>query len=725
MSMKKKTQVTTTTNDQALTTIVILFHFLLFATPLFFTFNTSELFEFNKMILTYAITVLIAGAWLTRMVLQGQVIVKRTYLDIPIILFVISQLLSTIFSIHPATSLLGYYSRFHGGLLSTITYVVLYYAFVSNIKKKHLPALFITAFTSGLVVSLYATLEHFGHSFSCFMVDNGKSFGVDCWIQDVKSRVFASFGQPNWLAAYLIMLIPVGTALVLQLKQKPLLRYVYSGITLLFFLVLLYTRSRSGFFGLAVGMAVFGLLVVLKWQLWKIPAISEFTATKKIPLALLISGILIVVALNGTPLSPSIAQLSSPSQPTQNAATDPTAPVVNRLDNGGTDSGEIREIVWKGAINVWKRYPVLGSGVETFAYSYYLDRPVAHNLVSEWDFLYNKAHNEFLNFLATTGVVGLISYVVLLGWCGFFAIRKIFKADTLQDSALLLIAVISSIIALSVSNFFGFSTVMVTILMYLYFGIVSIVNDSPLVLAEAKTAKKNASETSYLFFSIIAMACVFLLNMVYQYWKADVLYSKGSALLDAGYFQEGMADLQAAIKKNPGEAEFYDELATQYSRYAFSLAQQQELQDAQTLMALSMQASDTVLILNPRQLNFYKTRAGVYITLAQMNADLLHKAKETLQQGVELAPTDAKLLYNLGVVEISLDEKEAGRNTLEKVVEMKPNYEAARIQLANVYEELGNKEAALEQLQFVVKEIAPHNQAALDKIASLSATPKK
>lgn len=724
--MKKKSPTAINTTDQALTIIVVLFHFLLFATPLFFTFNTSELFEFNKMILTYAVTILIAGGWLTRMVLQGRIILKRTYLDIPISLFVISQFLSTIFSIHQPTSLLGYYSRFHGGLASTITYVVLYYAFVSNVQKKHLPSLFITTFASGLTVSVYAALEHFGHSFSCFMVENGQSFGVDCWIQDVKTRVFASFGQPNWLAAYLIMLIPVGTAVSLQLKQKNVLRYIYAAVTVLFFLVVLYTRSRSGFFGIAAGMGVFVLLALAKWRLWKPSSISEFTATKKLPLLLLIGGVLLVVAYYGTPINPSITQLFSSSTPAavETQPINPTAPVVNRLDIGGTDSGEIRTIVWEGAIKVWQRYPLFGSGVETFAYSYYLDRPAAHNLVSEWDFLYNKAHNEFLNYLATTGLVGLISYVLVLGWAGFIAIRKIFKSDTLHDSALLLIAIVSSITALSISNFFGFSTVMVTVLMYIFFGVISILNDSPIVMTEAKSVKKSASELSYLYFSIIAMVCVFLLNMVYQYWKADILYAKGSSLLNAGYFQEGIVELQTAIRKNP-EAEFYDELATQYSRYAFSLAQQNELQDAQTLMAASIQASDMVMVLNPNQLNFYKTRAGVFITLAQMNADLLKNAKETLQQGVQLAPTDAKLLYNLGVVEISLNEKEAGSKSLEKAVALKPNYEAARLQLANVYDELGKKQEALEQVEYIVNEIAPQNQAALDKIASLSATLKE
>jgi len=83
---------------------------------------------------------------------------------------------------------------------------------------------------------------------------------------------------------------------------------------------------------------------------------------------------------------------------------------------GGSDSMDIRKVVWQGAIELGQRYPLFGPGVETFAYTYYWVRPAAHNLLSEWDFLYNKAHNEYLNFLATTGFFGLFSYLLLITW---------------------------------------------------------------------------------------------------------------------------------------------------------------------------------------------------------------------------------------------------------------------------------------------------------------------
>src|SRR5262245_1355220 len=96
-------------------TIEYSFYALLLLVPLVFAGNTSELFEFNKMWLTFGLTIIIMLCWLTKMVLQRKIIVQRTPLDIPLLLFFLSQIISTIFSLDQHISWWGYYSRFNGG----------------------------------------------------------------------------------------------------------------------------------------------------------------------------------------------------------------------------------------------------------------------------------------------------------------------------------------------------------------------------------------------------------------------------------------------------------------------------------------------------------------------------------------------------------------------------------------------------------------------------------
>ncbi len=84
------------------------FYALFLLVPLVFSGATSELFEFPKMWLTFGLTILIVTAWIGKMIIEKRIRIQRTPLDIPILLFLASQIISTIFSIDRYISLWGY-----------------------------------------------------------------------------------------------------------------------------------------------------------------------------------------------------------------------------------------------------------------------------------------------------------------------------------------------------------------------------------------------------------------------------------------------------------------------------------------------------------------------------------------------------------------------------------------------------------------------------------------
>lgn len=686
---------------------------MLFSVPLFFTSITDELFEFNKMVLTYFFATGILTCWLVQMILEKKFIFKRTYFDLPILIFVISQILSTIFSIHHQTSILGYYSRFHGGLLSTITYCTLYYAFVSNVSRKHLPSLFLSLFSSALLVSLYGILEHFGHSPSCLLITG--NFDVSCWIQDVQTRVFATFGQPNWLAAYAITLLPLGviwTVLLKKISQK-----LFAGVsTLSLWIVLLFTQSRSGFLGFLTSMAI--LLVGVFY-------LRTRKTSQTLPLVknLAIFGTVFLLAglLFGTPFTPKFSELTtSPKQEViaQNIQQVP----VNRLELGGTDSGEIRKIVWRGAFDIWRRYPILGSGVETFAYSYYLDRPVAHNLVSEWDFLYNKAHNEYLNLLATTGLVGFLAYCFLQLAVTRYTYSTI-KDPQKNDDAYLALALFAGYVALSVSNFFGFSTVMVSILFFLFPALLVVLNRP--VSQEAATKKPKTIEStlttiSYVQCTIVGLTSSILLILLFRYWEGDVLFTRGKAYLGAGEYQEGFSLIDQAISRNPSEALYYDTLADTYAQIAVQLHQNNQVTAAAEVTQGAIAYNNQTLQLNGTHLNFLKTAIRVYVTLSSIDTKYLQQAEDYTRLAITKAPTDAKLHFTLAQVISARGNTTEALEFFEKTVELKPNYEIAQQTLAETYLRQGDGKKATETAQYILEKINPSNERA-QEIATYSA----
>ena len=254
------------------------FYLLFFITPLAMWPDTYELFEFNKMWIVFGLAVFIFFLWAAKSILWGKIEIRRTPLDIPIALFLVSQIISTILSIDPHVSLWGYYSRFNGGLLSLIAYIFLYYAFASNLTRQQADKignenekpisykLLVISLLSGLAVTLWGIPSHFGYDLTC-LVFRGE-LNTACWTEAFQPtvRMFSTLGQPNWLGTYLAALIPISLGFglyKLNEGRNRLFAISYLLLAILFYIALLWTRSQSSFAGLGIGLLVFfGILLV-------------------------------------------------------------------------------------------------------------------------------------------------------------------------------------------------------------------------------------------------------------------------------------------------------------------------------------------------------------------------------------------------------------------------------------------------------------------------------
>jgi hypothetical protein len=249
--------------------IEFVFYALFITTPLAMHPNTSELFEFNKMWLVYIYSLVLFFLWGTKIIIQRKFEIRRTFFDIPLLLFLLSQVLSTIFTLDTHTSFWGYYSRFNGGLLSTICFVFLYFAFSSNIlthdreeSLKRAGRMLFAVFISGILVALWGLPSHFGKDPTCLAFRG--TFDVSCWTEafQPKIRMFSTLGQPNWLAAFLLILIPIATAYTMNAAKngKILKMFGYFLAVILFYFDLCWTLSQSGFLGFWLGNIVFFIL---------------------------------------------------------------------------------------------------------------------------------------------------------------------------------------------------------------------------------------------------------------------------------------------------------------------------------------------------------------------------------------------------------------------------------------------------------------------------------
>jgi tetratricopeptide (TPR) repeat protein len=418
---------------------------------------------------------------------------------------------------------------------------------------------------------------------------------------------------------------------------------------------------------------------------------------------------------------------------------------------GGTDSGKIRLYVWKGAINTFAHNPILGTGLETYAFAYYKYKPVGQNLTSEWNFLYNKAHNEFLNYLATTGIVGFSSYIFMIGlflsafsflyfgkqkgrvinWYGKISRTNLYKNAYEGVVSPLPLALIASYFGILITNFFGFSVVVTNIYLFMIPAFFFILLG---MLKPESELRKSFSGSGFSYGAgaislSVLVVCLFLLFRLYSIWVADTQYALGRNLNQVGQYQQAYPLLLSAVGRYP-EPVFKDEFAVNQAALATSFATQDSTQSAQLSQSLAQQAvqiSDNVTSIYPKNIVYWKSRVRIFYTLAQVDPSFLTKALEAIKKADELAPNDASISYNLGVLYGQTGDSKKAVEVLERAVGMRPDYQDARYGLGVFYRELavddkGNivndeyNKKAIEQMKYILTKITPNDTRAKDAI---------
>lgn len=730
------------------------FYALFFFVPLVFMSDTSELFELNKMWLTWGLTVIIIASWFIKMIFEGRIRIQRTPLDIPILIFLGSQFISSIISLDTHTSFWGYYSRFNGGFLSLLTYTLLFYAFVSTVEREKVFRYLYAIILSGVVVALWGLPSHFGYDPTCLLFRG--TFDVSCWTEafQPKVRIFSTLGQPDWLSAYLASLIPIALGLSLYTwdKAKKWLAGGLLAATLLFYIDFLFAKSRGGFVGLAISLFLF-----VGWYIWDKKLWTNWKKWQTHTLfGASIIGIVLFTFLMGTSVDqidkfmlPNLlntlkSHQQTVTQPTPAAVANAKTPTASPGEFGGTDSGKIRLFVWTGAIQAWLHYPIFGTGVETFAYAYYLFMPPGHNLTSEFGYLYNKAHNEYLNYLATTGIVGLASY---LGMVGTFLVicvmallrRKKTETKEQQQDYLLIAGLTTSYISILIINFFGFSVVIINLFLFILPGFALLLmgklsSEKALLFPYHEKSSTKNNSFQWILSCGIGLIGVYFLYVLLVFWNADKAFALGQNLVNVGEYQQAYQPLHSAVQLRSGEPTFQDELSLDDAVLAGALLTQDKTAttEATQLAQEAVQVSNNLTTTYPNIVTYWKTRVRIMYALAQSNPQYMQEALIAIQKAALLAPTDAKVSYNLGLIDGQTGHIPEAIDTLNNTIRLKKDYRDAYYALGLFYHSAGvdkngkvtnpeEAQKAIDEMHYILTNFNPKDQPALDALKAWNA----
>ncbi len=352
-----------------------------FLLPLVVLWSTNDPVILPKLLAARVLILLLAALLLARW-LRGEVKVRRTPLDLPILAYVASAAVSTLFAANASLAFFGSYGRLEG-FLTIATYAALYWLTVQSVSNPLAGRAVLRAVLAGaFVVSLIAVLQ---------AVAGGLAAGPTSSV----ARASATFGNSNALAAYLAMALPLGVNEYLRATSTSD-RILAGNAVAMVAIALVLTFGRGGWVGGVVGLMI--VVATARPSLRRLTVMAGAAAG-------LIAAIVLAIAVFGAGGSP--------------IAHSTAARLVSLLDpTAGT--GAIRLHIWKDTLGLIASRPLVGYGPDNFGLVFPAFQTGSWSRLS----LIDESHSELLQIVATQGILGLAVFAwlciafVRLWWTG-------------------------------------------------------------------------------------------------------------------------------------------------------------------------------------------------------------------------------------------------------------------------------------------------------------------
>src|SRR5699024_4704910 len=307
--------------------------------------------------------------------------------DVPIALYVLIIIIATITSIDPVGSFRD--------LAIHLVSIGFSFVIINSIKnKKDLNMVLVTIVATATLVSLFGIFQHrFGVTMEEGWIDKASN-------PDLIARVFSVFGNPNIMAEYLIMIIPISLALFWD-TRKFTKKIFFLIITLILTIGLLLTYSRGGWVGFAFSIFFFIFLVEKRLLLLAIP--------------------LVLLSLYFLPPS-----------------------IMNRIMTIGklTDSSNFSRLkIWEVTLEIIKENWMIGVGFGYLPFKQVFDSKTTMGM--------QHSHNTYLEVLVELGIGGFIIFTLLIFLFYKFGIKKLSSEED-RYTKIMLAGVLSGISALLV-----------------------------------------------------------------------------------------------------------------------------------------------------------------------------------------------------------------------------------------------------------------------------------
>ncbi|MDH5662291.1 MAG: tetratricopeptide repeat protein [Elusimicrobiota bacterium] len=594
--------------------------------------------------------ILLLVFWIARMILEGRLVIKSNLLNLPILFYGLAISLYYIFSRDKVVAR----NEFQRMLICVFVFFVV----ANNIRDRRNLNYILSAWLLGSIFvslngisSFWAVKNPANVLTSLFSWLAGIFSTIDKWLHlpvreflgiayyGPNQRPFATFGNPNFFAGYIVICLPIFFSMFLIEKKRWKLLF---GLGVSFLLLNLYfTATRGAWAGFIFSFLIFVILY------GKQVARERWQNFWKGKLKFLIPLFLILLLHFG---------LMSTSQK------------YKKTIEGG--AGKVHQILARRTerLLIWRDTLVMGlnnpAGVGIGAFHIYFPRYASEELLKvlpQDRFIVNYAHNEFLEIWSETGLIGIGIFIWTI--FAFFAQGKILLKENsaLASGKILTIGWLAASAAILAHSFVSVNMRFIVSAVYLYF---------VLGLLASRCKKEIVVPIDWpgaLKLTLIGLVfCMGVLSIkeIVEPFRAHKLLTE-----EVGFFEQKEADprktiaaLEETIKTNPDEA-----LA--YYRLGWVYAKEKNWREA-------VENFEIACRLNPRLVGARNNLGNIYFTLGNKQ-----KAIENYNKAIALNPDMIDAHFNLGYCYYTVGKLKEATDEFKKVLELDPDNYKARIMI--------------------------------------------
>lgn len=650
------------------------FYLLFFLIPIFFLPLTPNVLDFPKQYLFSILVSISLFGWFGEKIIESKLVLKRNkiFYFFLLILFILF-LFSLIFSPSPLLSLFGLPTEITDSFLCFLFFLIFSFLLINSFEKEETFLLIFFFLVGGAIASIFNLLQIYRIFIFPFPFS--------------KSVAFNTIGTPNSFSIFATLLLPL--SLILFFRGKRIFKIIFSFLSLVFFLNIIFVNFKLSFFALLIESLIFFIFGFQKEKLK-----LDFVL---ISMCLLISSIFFFffpIIPKGFPILPPEISLSF--------------------------QAEI--YILKKAFSESFKNLFLGTGPSTFVFSYSKYRSPLLNRTIFWGTRFQRGFSTLLDSFLTKGI--LEGFSLLLFY--LFLIFLVFKNLSKQKENLnLKLALGSSLVG---SIFFSFLYPLNFTLLFSFWSLVSLF----LILTEESKISFDFSlaARSIILNFLFALSLIFAFGTVFfqtKIYLGEFYYLKSQREYQKGRIDGAIQFLKKATKVNPYFDAYFRDLSQLFLAKANLISQDNSLnpQEKARLANLAIvegaDAINKAIEILPFNVANWNVRGFFYRNLIGIEkADQI--SLSSYQKAIELEPNSpypfgekarvyiltAQNLAKLGKEKEKKEKLELAIKNLEEALKLKPDYATAHYLMAVAYDQLGKLDLAISKLE-ETKKIVPRD----------------